>query len=96
MKQFKSKEDLVRHGSSIRDISYTEGIEKAFQSISERIVFYEKYKNDITSLSNEHLEIYDLFGIDFNKTHKKFTVEYYNRWLFHFCFDEIIKEAKQK
>jgi hypothetical protein len=53
--------------------------------------FYEKYKDDISSLSDDCLEIYELFGVDFNKTHKEFTIEYYNDWLFNYCFKDGLK-----
>jgi len=105
--KFKSKEDLIKENSKTKEsegIAYEheidthyndglkDGINTAFQSISERKEFYEKYKNQMAWLKEWHKEVWKIYRKALNERSikdTKFEMDFYNDWLFRFCFDGV-------
>jgi hypothetical protein len=97
---FKSKEDLKQKPSTGKNLSdakyyFNCGIDSAFHSIAERIVFYEKYKDkDADFFWEEQKEIFNNVYLKYlegryEKLFPELVMNLFHDWLFHFCFDEI-------
>jgi len=97
---FKSKEDLIKEAKDTYkkhydNLTYADGIRNAFQSISERIEFYERYEGDWFKFKTEQEKLYNKFVSDrpdiLKGINQRFEREalIFNDWLFHFCFDGV-------
>jgi len=93
--KFKSKEDLIKESdidygfSDQYEAGMRIGINKAFTSISERIAFYEKYKDKPKLFTKEN--DFCFFGNAEGYVEFKNAIEedQFNDWLFRFCFDGV-------
>jgi hypothetical protein len=103
---FKTKEELIKGRFpkvpySVDDETeigmyayYQYGLDDAFQSVSERVIFYEKYR--ITKgqdnpgfllFREEQPELYKKYNEE--RMMQPFRKLHYNNWLYHYCFDGV-------
>ena len=92
--KFKTKEEILKNIERMPKSNYKEGyidgINGAFKSFAERIVFYKKYEDRIEAF-------HDIHGGELNKEDLKEVssclewecFEAFNKWLFNYCFGDI-------
>ena len=88
--KLKTKEELYPDG---HPVAYCSGIDDAFESFSERIVFFKRYKSNFSLLKKDVLsgKAPEDCPIDFFSYigKKRWYDKDFNNWLFYYCFGDV-------
>lgn len=79
--------------------AYIEIIEKKINKFKSGIDFYKRYKYNEKLFSKEQTEIWrdnwmcTIEGVNAGEYSKEDNIKNYNRWLFEYCFGDMIKNV---